>query len=382
MRLRRLLPCCLLLCGCLDVEDIIGAPGDGQRPIEDIWTLEVDQPFDPSAVDSLVIGGLETSANFANRGDVQVVYADTDRIRVEIQRFTFAHSRAHAEADFARLSVWASSSSDPPVPPAQMLPHEACIDPAGEMPWPDGCHLRIYYDGQVQTSRSGADIRVTLPRTYTGLLGVTTEDNDVNDDYHDRARVCIEGLPGSAEIELGSGAAFVTLDENINPFEQCRPDQVADCDLQGWVPGCECLALTKVASGIGIVAHADHALDATVDMPEDLWAVYNLIIGDNDDCVASLDVGSGRVQPDPNLDGGRGSAFGALNQPPPPAQQGIGYSITQWTNGCRDVSWTASPGAFVGEGNGDDQDTIRRGNLGICAGCLREAGCDALMAER
>lgn len=383
--LRRLLPCCaVLLLGCVGDDPRAGDTDsglrDGPRPFEDDWTLELDQPFDPSAVHSLRIGGRASNGNFANRGDIQVLYADTDRIRVEVRRFTFANDEAEAQADFDRLSLWAYATTGNPTPPAQMDPADGCFDPGGQGSWPDGCQLRIYYDGLQQLARAGADLRVTLPRSFTGELDVVTEDNAADADYHDRSRVCIEDLPGSANVELGAGEAFVLLAPDVSPFPLCTEDDVADCESQGWAPGCACLVAQGQASNLLVRSGDGQAADATVDVPEDLWARYSLLImGDSGDCTATVDAGAGQLQPNLDLQDGPSAAFGTLNQPPLPALQGAGYGLALQSDGCGVVTWTPSPSHFVGEGHGEEQETFPRGNLSMCAGCLRTQGCDELL---
>ena len=382
---RRLLTCGLLLCACA-TED---PPGDtdgtahleSPRPFEDAWVLEIDQPFDPSLVHSLRVGGRESSDNFANRGDIQIRYADTDRIQVEVRRFTFASDEADAQADFDRLSVWAYASAGNPSPPSQMDPDDDCVDPSGQAQWADGCQIRVVYDGLVQLARAGADFRVTLPRGFVGALEVTTEDNAADADYHDRARVCVQDLPGLAEIQLGAGEAFVILAADVTPFPLCSPEDIADCESVEWTQGCACLAAQGQASGLTVRSGAGQAADATVDVPEDLWARYSLrIMGSSGDCTTSADAGAGLLQPNLDLQG-PGLAIGTINEPPPPAQQGVGYSLSLQSDDCAVVSSTASPDDFVGQGHGEEQDTLLRGDLGVCAGCLRTQGCDALLGS-
>ncbi len=43
-------------------------------------------------------------------------------------------------------------------------------------------------------------------------------------------------------------------------------------------------------------------------------------------------------------------------------------------------SWVRStPEDFGGMGNGDQQEAHERGNLSVCAGCVRAVGCEGLV---
>lgn len=392
MRLRPLLCVALVLCACPQEDPPATGDTDGQNlfdgpaPIEDGWELALDQPFDAAAVQELIVGGTEHDENFANRGDVSVVYAETDRIQVEIRRFSNALSQADAQDDFDRLSLWAYATGGNPSAPADMDPADACLDPGGQAAWRDGCQLRIYYDGLVQPSRTGADIRVTLPRTFTGSLVVATEDNAADPDYHDRSTVCIDALAGSAEVDLGAGEAFVTLAEDVTPFPLCSEAEVEACEASAWAQGCDCLLAQGQASALSVRSGPGQPADATVDVPASLWGRYNLINmmegQDPDDespgghCESIVDAGPGVMLSDgTNLDAEPWLNQGLLNQPPAPALVGAGYGISLQTDRCEVVTSTDGPADFVGEGLGETQDTVERGNLRICAGCLQDSAC-------
>lgn len=398
----RLLLCVPLLCAC-PTEDPAEGEGDtdagadafplsGNQPVDDAWTLEIDQPFDAAAVQTLIIGGTEHADNFANRGNITVQYAATDRITVEIRRFTSASNSSGAQADFDRLSLWAYETVGNPSPPSQMDAADECIDSSGQAQWRDGCQIRVYYDGLSQLARSGADFRVTLPQTFTGELQLGTEDNDADPDYQDRGKVCVEGLAGSAEVDLGAGEAFVSLAADLNPFPLCAAAEIEACEDVGWEAACPCLAVQGVGNNLIVRSGDGQAADATVDVPEQLWARYNLRNeGDGMDpnneaepgglCEASVSAGSGTLLPADTVDLTQApwANDGLLNQPPAPAPQGAGYSITLQSDRCEVVLGTEHPEDFVGVGNGELQDANERGNVSICAGCVRTVGCEALM---
>ena len=360
--------------------------------MQDDWTVEIDQPFDAVAVQTLVIGGSQYADNFANRGNITVQYAATDRIRVQMRRFTSASDQSGADADFDRLSLWAYQTLGNPSPPSQMDASLGCIDPDGQAQWRDGCQIRVYYDGQVQLGRSGADFRVTLPETFTGDLVLGTEDNDADPDYQDRGNVCVEGLAGSGEIELGAGQAFVSLAADLNPFPICASEDIQACEEAGWISSCPCLALAGVGNTLVVRGGDGRAADATVDVPEQLWGRYSLrneMDGQDSDpdapdgagCVSSVDAGSGVLLPAESTDLSAAPWLneGLLNQPPEPGLQGAGYGITLQSDRCEVVLGTEHPEDFGGTGNGDQQEAHERGNLSVCAGCVRAVGCEGLV---
>ncbi len=211
--------------------------------------LEIDQPFDAAAVQTLVIGGSEYADNLRTAGTSLC----STRRRIDPgpdAAATSASGQSAADADFDRLSLWAYETLGNPSPPSQMDASQGCIDPDGQAQWRDGCQIRVYYDGQVQLGRSGADFRVTLPETFTGDLVLGTEDNDADPDYQDRGNVCVEGLAGSGEIELGAGQAFVSLAADLNPFPICASEDIQACEEAGWISSCPCLALAGVGNSL------------------------------------------------------------------------------------------------------------------------------------
>ena len=394
-------------------ESLEGTAEDGERldpiPWRDEWRTVIDQPFpvfEPDgdlAIGSLTIGGVQENENFANRGDVIVTYADTPRIVVEMRRFTMAPDEALAEEHFDELQIWAYVSSGSPQAPENMDPADACRDPNGATAWRDGCEIRVYYDGLSQLARSGADLRVTLPATWVGDLSVVTEDNAADADYHNRGNVCIEGLAGSADVTLGSGVAYVVLDEDVSPSPLCPPDDVIACEVAGWDPAaCPCLASSGgiALGGTQISTHDASAADATIDTPADLWSSVFLVNesptqttvastntctdGDGMCCDAVVDPSVGVYLLDETI----GDALtrppwrnqGSINFPGLPAVAGAGYSLQVHSAACQSVSTTEDPEDFVGAGEGTQQHAEERGNLEVCSDCLRGTSCEDLLA--
>lgn len=370
-------------------------------PIREEWVAVVNQPFNWNSPDDgiseLTIGGRKNSDdNFANRGDVTVRYEDTGgRIIVEMRRFTQQATQELADADFEKLQLWAYSTSSNPKKPQDMDPEDNCIDPDGMRPWKDGCEIRVYFDGQTQIERAGADLRVVLPLEYNREIEVITEDSIGDSDYQNRGNVCVQNLNGSADITLGSGQAFVTLSDQLSIAPNCEPAALQECIDNNWdqdLCGCEEFAFVKVQS------EDVSAADITIDFPTQnppLWAnvtVRNQGSGTNKQeagntdpggaCDATVEPGQGlyvvsnQIGGEANRDPWRNE--GSLNLPPN-AVAGAGYGITAISDSCQVVAATEDPAAFVGKGNAEEQVVTERGNLVVCAGCLGETSCEELL---
>ena len=364
-------------------------PIEGLRPFRDAWRTVIDQPFstyDVSgavAISSLVIGD-QGNDNFNNRGDVIVQYAETDRIVVEMRSFTMVDSQVLADADFAALEIRASTAPVPP-PPYENDPVSDCVDPQGQKPWRDGCQIAVFYDGVTQPSRTGADLRVTLPRDFIYDLVIVTEDNDADTDYLNRGNVCVEGLPGSVDIQLSNGSAWVILEEGMPEMPECPGDLRSACEADAWDPvTCGCLSQGYAFSQVKVVSNDGQSSDATVDVPSgDFWVGYNMRNDGGAPCEAFVDddVGTVLLAAGTDLDGAPWSNQGTINYPGEPATLGAGYSVQLVSDTCTSVLSTENPDDFGGQGGGPDQVAAQRGNLRICLGCARSLGCDALVPE-
>jgi len=375
-----------------------GAVFDGEaRPYRDDWRTVIDQPFHTYASDgtlsiaSVHVGGTSLD-NFTNRGDVIVQYADADRIVVEMRRFTMAESPELAERDFSKTEVWAATAPFPAIP-YELDPAADCVDPEGFTPWRDGCTISVFYDGQRQPERLGADLRVTLPRTFVHELVVHTDDNDADADYQNRGNVCIEGLPGSASIELGSGSAWVLMAEDASETPTCPTGLRTECQQAGWASSCPCIAQNHAFGGVHVTSHGGEATDATVDIPSGgFWVAHHIrndgSIAPGDPalgaaCEATVDPSAGEV----TLNDGIDPVFapyvsqGMVNYPGAPATPGAGYDVQLVSDACAAVTFTEHPDDFLGRGNGAQQGVAERGNLRVCSGCVRDMGCAGLIPD-
>ena len=380
--------------GSAGESDSNGEPGEF-RPFRDDWSVVIDQPFATYAADgtpaitALLIGN-QGGDNFRNRGDVIVQYVDTDRITVEMRAFTMADSEAIAQADFDRLSIRASTAALPP-PPFEQDPLADCIDPNGQTPWMDVCQVAVFYDDLTQLDRSGADLRVTLPSDFIFDLVVVTEDNNADSDYQNRGNVCIENLPGSADVTLGSGQAWVILDPSTPEMPECPEALRTECEASGWEPAtCGCLAQGFSFSQVRVTSNDGQASEATIDIPEDFWVGYNMrndgpqTVGDDAPgaaCETSVDDSTGTVQLAQNvdLDAAPWINQGSINYPGAPATEGAGFAIQLVSDRCAAILGTEDPADFVGSGQGPSQESKESGNLTICSGCARPQGCAALV---
>jgi hypothetical protein len=333
---------------------------DEGGPRRDEWRVEVDAEFPHMAdgeasISSIAIGGLTTQDNFANRGDVIVmVDGPEDRILVELRRFTWRSGEWEAGLDFETTKLLAHTGSLRP--PHEIPDENRCglrdpDDPEKFSPWQDACAIRVYYQGQLQPSRLGADIRVTLPQSYRGSILVTTEDNAAMEDYVNRGDICVQGLNGSLDAKLESGLAYVVFDrEATSP--PCHAPDLQECPDFG---------ATEVES--------TGAADVNIDVAQDLWATYCL----NTDGEITVDwPGADLLAPTDAC-----PVNGENNRPEEytPGEEGP-YRIRATTAEASGVLYTDNPEEYVGPGNGDQQQSGSRGDIVLCAGCLGESACE------
>lgn len=370
--------------------------GGDRQPFRDGWEVAADQAFihtgeDGSAqIFTVTIGGRESNDNFANRGDVIVNFdGPADRILIELRRFTTNVSEEAAKDDFDALSLWAFTSSlgQPQAQDAE----DDCVASG----WQNDCQVRVYFDGMTQLARAGADIRVTLPPDYRGRLNVVTQDNLEDEEYLNRGDVCVSNLFASADIETESGNVWVSLNPDAYPAPKCSPAQIDACenwtveDETGaevpapWAPECDCIAVGGGEFGLLSIDNRENsASDIVVDVPAGLWTSINAqnkgdsqeVAGEH--CEAIVTVPNAEVDETGN-DFPWQAKYNA-NFPGAPAIKGAGFSIQASSNSCGPVAHTESPSEFVGEGNGDDQESSERGNIEICTDCIVQT-CNELI---
>lgn len=370
------------------------ALGTDDPPFRGAWQTVHAGPFIPLhpdgsvAIEDLVIGRTAAfDGNFENRGDVIVEFdAEPGTIAIELRPFAAAPTPAEAEAIQARLGLWAFHESiDAPLPPAAMDPATRC-DLAAT--WPDGCAIYVHFDGDVQPPGSGADLRVHLPADYRRKVAIGTADNVPSEAYPNRGNVCVAGLPGHVEVELGSGIAAITVAVDSS-MPSCPAALVSACEAyddpstpgpDAWDADCPCFA-EGYESGLAKVESIDDgAADITIDVPAGLWASFrgenageNNLAGKH--CLADVDslenLEFGASGNDPNKPW---LAFGVANKPPEaPAS---GFRLDARSTGCEAVADVADPDAWDPSVT---PPTTLRGNVELCVGCLADRSCDELL---
>lgn len=387
-----------LLSGCPGPDD----GGTQRTPFRDEWRTVADQPFihtDGEGVPqifTLDIGGRESNDNFANRGDVIVNFdGPAERIIVEFRRFTFAPSENAAEDDYEDLLLWAYDATSLGRPQDQEE-EDNCnsVDsngvPAG---WINSCEIRVYFDGQNQLRRSGADIRVTLPSDYRQDIAVTTQDNVEDDDYFNRGNVCISNLFASAQVETESAKVWVTLAPDVYEAPKCTPDQIANCEnwtvddgMGGmmpapWAQECTCISQAGGQFGQLQIDNRDNtSSDIKVDVPGDLWMSITAqnqgeqqeAAGDHCEAVVTVP----NAEPDDTGNDFPWTAKYFANYPGESAIRGAGFNIQATSSACGPVAFTEIPEEYVGRGK--EQESAQRGNIEVGTGIITES-CDQLI---
>lgn len=384
MRLETLLP--LVLLGSL-------APGCGDnrfgggdddpdlgefRPFVGDWEKPetIQLPFTADgdyAITTLRIGGtaVGTGQNFANRGDIVVVYdADPGEMLIETRKFTHARSTEGAEADFARLQLWLSDANFEQPPPVPQLGDDTC---AVGM-WRDGCGIRTWYDGQSQEARSGMDLRVHLPSDFLARIEVTTEDNDIDEDYQRRGDVCLWDLPASAKVNLAQGEVLVKMADDVIATPTCAEEDIAACDAVEWANDCPCFAKGDSPSSVRIEGQRS---DIGVSLPSSTFAKVFVENREGqppqrDACSAAIDVPGAVLEPSDKpwkqvgVIASRGSETGALE-------------VSAFSDECDSVFHVESPDFYVP--GGDGQEDPRRGDITVCDGCIQNLSCDDFLED-
>jgi hypothetical protein len=329
----------------------------------------VDPPGDE--VSTVVIGGTDVEDNFINRGDVEVFFNGPEgKVTVQLRRFTFAPDEATAQENWDRLLAWNYSGSV--VPPSDEIAEDDCTDA-----FRDGCQVRVWYNGQTQPVRDGADIRVIMPASYAGRIEITTEDNIAEDQYPDRGDVRVKGLRGSAQVELDSGNVEVKLADDILEAPPCGAEAVMTCENFEddemnpipWDTGCGCTEFGQVK----VDSRNERAANVTIDMPGDLWATANMENAQPGMTTSSDPLCEAIVECDgigdcndlrKDFPWKRQTEF---NDPPGDAAiEGAGYGFPITSAACQDVTYVDGPDDW----GSSEPATEKRGDLTICHGCV------------
>jgi hypothetical protein len=287
-----------------------------------------------------------------------------------MQRVTQRDNEEDAASGFEALELLAYTGSLRP--PGERADENKCAgrdpDTGDLLPWQDGCGIRVYYRGQIQPSRLGAHLRVTLPSSYRHSVFVTTEDNDAAYDCFHRGNVCVENLNGTLDADLETGDAYVILDRETTPGPTCSAEAIEACEVwtqdgepAAWSPECPCQTYGSAK------VEATSAANVTFDAPQDLWATFILSTVNFDqqpegaECTAEVDWDAAEIElPDRPWE-----KVGQANRPSNAAPIGAGFSIRGIVGDC-----AAEEGGQT------------RGNLLLCAECLDTPTCDDLLPAR
>lgn len=346
----------LLLSACTQVALLIAcipaAPAETPPEVYfDDWRIELEAEFpmeaDGSSIDLLRIGGELFNNNFANRGDVMVLFEETDTITVELRRFALASDLELAEADFAKLTLWSflGPSRRGPARPDDMVVSRPCV---ADGMLRNECALLAFYDGAIQPLGVGVDMRVTLPSSYRGRVVIATEDDALG---LRRSNVCLGPNTAAVDVAMGRGLAFVSLD----------PDLAATTGTTG--PG-SCQSSVACASVRG------ESPDVTIDVPADAYSLLtaNLEYGERgqENCELAWDLEGIEVL------SGNGTAergwvtFAAGPMPRPPV---LGIEASVRNEHC---AWVQTGEANLGE---QGVPSVLRGNIEFCHGCSPPPEC-------
>jgi hypothetical protein len=328
---------------------------DGRRPYRDDWREELVLPA--AQFERLIIGGTIVMDNFANRGDIEIRYvAGSSEIVVEMQRFTVAQNSEDSEAGFARMKSWAYSLETPEAPDDEIA------DAACELGGADFCHVRSWYEGQIQPVRDGVNIRVTLPVGWAGELELETEDNLQESEYPDRGDVLVDGLAGPLQVVLDSGRVELRLASSYPHFPGCALDEA--CVAAEFAPDCGCSEFAR----IGVTARVGEAAELLVDVPADhTYAVelQNADPGLELGCTVEIDCdGFPECVLDPDTVGDPAVARAAINHPGDPAILGAGIDIELHSGACSMIDHAEQPSDWI---SGPAADL--RGSVRLCSGC-------------
>ena len=374
-------------CNGKNGSDDQGGEEGGQHPQQTEWRKVVDNlPFPLSGdgkVASISIGRLDYNGNFANRGDVEV-YLDNDSetISIEMRAYDFTDDltalgdEATGErGTLERLSLWAYVGSANPEKPGDMDPLDNCTDTT----WKSGCQVLVYYDGQTQPLRMGADLRVHLPKKYRGAVNVQTEDNDDEPTYPLVSDVTIDGLCGNGDIRLAQGEAKVKMCAELTPAPTCTAEAIAECEnfeIEGEPAAWSNLCTACPAENFGQVkveSVKPWAGNITVDIPTGTWLNANLANEETDrphDCRPELTACIDNADICELKEDGTGyGVAGEFNYPSPAAASGAGFNLTVKSAGCGPVKYYASPDDWSADGESKPKEELR-GEIKVCSGCL------------
>lgn len=330
----------------------------------------VDIPDDQ--VGTITIGGNAVDDNFINRGDVEVyLTGPSNRITIQMRKFTNAPDQAAADENFDKLDIWAYTAAV--APPGEVDPETDCL-PA----WKNDCEVRAYFNGLTQPVRDGADFRVFLPADYTGAVRIVTEDMTVDEEYPARSDVRVVEGRGDIDISLESGVVEVQMADDITEAARCTQAQIEDCrtyenedgEPEPWNPMCACTAAVGEFTGVKAVSRTEQPSNMTVQIPSGIWAnailqntTQGLTPSSKPLCMAET-LCDEFDECDPNQEFPWKSNT-EVNDPGDSAPESAGFNVNLESAGCGAVLFVDGPEDF-----GSEPKTEDRGFLTVCSDCL------------
>ena len=357
----------------------------GARPQETEWQTVVNAlPFPlagDTPVTTITVGRLDYNDNYANRGDVEVLFdQDSEVITVEMRYYDYSDDitaqgdeATGVKGTFERMSLWAYVGSTPGKP-SEQKPEDDCT--VGT--WKDGCSIYVYYDGQTQPVRAGADIRVHLPKAYRGKLNVETEDNYNEPNFPRLGNVTVDGLCSSGNISMAQGEAKIKLCRELTPAPTCSAEQIMGCETfmednmdAAWANTCPCPA--ENFGQLKIESVKPWAGNITVDIPKTLWLNANLSNEETDkphNCKPQLESCTKDVCKLTTNDGSGYSVSGEFLYPSPAAASGAGFNLTVKSAGCNPVRYFPDDKKWNADETMSMPTVEEHGHIKVCTDCL------------
>ena len=372
--------------GCGDSTTGPGSDDGGSHPQMTEWKKVVNNlPFPlggDAPVLSMSVGRLDYDNNFANRGNVEVYLdQDTEVISIEVRYYDYsdditAQGDETLEGTFERMSLWAFVGGGNPSKPGDMKPEDDCT--VGT--WKSGCAVTVYYDGQTQPVRAGADIRIHLPKAYRGELNVTTEDNTSEPLFPRVGNITIDGICGDGTVNMAQGTAKVKLCRDLTPAPRCSAADIKACETfkdemgndAAWSNLCPCPA--ENFGQLKIEAVKPWAGNITVDIPKTTWLNANLSNEETDKphkCLPQLESCTEDVCALTTNDAGGYSVSGEFNYPSPAAASGAGFNLTVKSAGCNPVSFFPDDKKWNAVQAMSTPTVEVHGNITVCTDCLQ-----------
>lgn len=353
-------------------------PDEGPQPLLGEWETVVAALHFPlsgeNRIQQIAIGRAEYMGNFANRGHVEILLDHPEEtITIEMRKYTFGYpidafgdKESGTDGVFDRFSLWAFVSLGNPIPPEQQDIAKDCTKDF----WKDRCVVYAYYHGDPQPARSGVDFRIHLPFDYRGTLSATTQDNVEEKSYPRRSDVRIEGLCGSAQIQLESGQASISLCRDISPSPTCDLSSIEICS--GWPDGSGSEAWSEDCPCDSMFGHllvqSPLSVDAVIDVPDTAWVTASL--QNNEPNVPHMckpllsvceSVACTFLETSPS------AVVAEMNRPSAAAPLGAGFGVTAVSESCSLVPIVNDPANWKPS---DEPINDLRGNLEVCSDCL------------